>query len=211
MISSIRVIRDLELPVEEKYKPVIGKEYRVIREGFETYSRKQYVVIDSNGANISVFEGEFEYTTERAKLTIGIDPDFVKNGVAVVQGEKILSLESLSFVELIAYIKTTCAKENILIKLENPSAIKPLFGAKAKNKRAIREKICQDVGKCKATGSLIQQVLESQGYKVELVKPLKGPVKRQAKNDAVYFNKLTGWQGRSNEDKRDAALVALYG
>lgn len=210
MINSIKVIRDLSLPVDEKHKPIIGKEYRVIREGFETYSRKRYVVIDSNGAKVSVFEGEFEDTTEKVKLTIGIDPDFVKNGVAVVQGEKILSLESLCFVELIEYIKTTCAKDAV-IKLENPSAIKPLFGAKAKNKRSIREKICQDVGKCKATGSLIQQVLESQGYKVKLVKPLKGPVKRQAKNDAVYFNKLTGWKGRSNEDKRDAALVALYG
>lgn len=145
------------------------------------------------------------------KLTIGIDPDFVKSGVAVIEGKTIIHLESLTFTQILEYVEAVGPKENILIKLENPSAIKPLFGKKAINKRAIREKICQDVGKCKATGSLIQQVLESQGYKVELVKPLKGPVKRQAKNDAVYFNKLTGWQGRSNEDKRDAALVALYG
>ena len=145
------------------------------------------------------------------KLTIGIDPDFVKSGIAVVQGKAVIHLESLSFVDMFEYIAAAGPKEEVLIKLENPSAIKPLFGAKAKNKRSIREKICQDVGKCKATGSLIQQVLENQGYKVKLVKPLKGPVKRQAKNDAVYFNKLTGWKGRSNEDKRDAALVALYG
>lgn len=145
------------------------------------------------------------------KLTIGIDPDFVKSGIAVTQNETIIHLESLGFVDLFEYIAAAGDKQSILIKLENPSAIKPLFGAKTKNKRSIREKICQDVGKCKATGSLIQQVLESQGYTVKLVKPLKGPVKRQAKTDAIYFNKLTGWQGRSNEDKRDAALVALYG
>ena len=145
------------------------------------------------------------------KLTIGIDPDFVKSGVAVIQDKTIIHLEVLSFVDMFEYIAAAGPKEKIVIKLENPSAIKPLFGIKAKNKRSIREKICQDVGKCKATGSLIQQVLESQGYTVKLVKPLKGPVKRQAKTDAIYFNKLTGWQGRSNEDKRDAALVALYG
>ncbi|MCP3702472.1 MAG: hypothetical protein GY954_05990, partial [Alteromonas sp.] len=120
-------------------------------------------------------------------------------------------LESLSFVDMFEYIAAAGPKEEVLIKLENPSAIKPLFGAKVKNKRAVREKICQDVGKCKATGSLIQQVLESQGYKVKLVTPLKGPVKRMAKSSDKYFNQITGWKGRSNEDKRDAALVALYG
>ncbi|MDN3390880.1 hypothetical protein [Pseudoalteromonas sp. APC 3691] len=144
-------------------------------------------------------------------LTIGIDPDFVKSGVAVVQGKTIIHLESLSFVDMFEYIAAAGPKENILIKLENPSAIKPLFGKKVQNKRAVREKICQDVGKCKATGTLIQQVLESQGYQVKLITPLKGPVKREAKRSDKYFNQITGWKGRSNEDKRDAALVALYG
>ena len=100
-------------------------------------------------------------------------------------------------------------EEAKLLKEYSPSLVS--FGAKVKNKRAVREKICQDVGKCKATGSLIQQVLESQGYKVKLVTPLKGPVKRMAKSSDKYFNQITGWKGRSNEDKRDAALVALYG
>ena len=144
-------------------------------------------------------------------ITIGIDPDFVKSGVAVIHGKTIIHLESLSFVDMFEYIAAAGPKEEVLIKLENPSAIKPLFGAKVKNKRAVREKICQDVGKCKATGSLIQQVLEIQGYKVKLVTPLKGPVKRMAKSSDKYFNQITGWKGRSNEDKRDAALVALYG
>lgn len=144
-------------------------------------------------------------------ITIGIDPDFVKSGVAVIHGKTIIHLESLSFVDMFEYIAAAGPKEEVLIKLENPSAIKPLFGAKVKNSRAVREKICQDVGKCKATGSLIQQVLESQGYKVKLVTPLKGSVKRMAKSSDKYFNQITGWKGRSNEDKRDAALVALYG
>ena len=144
-------------------------------------------------------------------ITIGIDPDFVKSGVAVIHGKTIIHLESLSFVDMFEYIAAAGPKEEVLIKLENPSAIKPLFGEKVKNKRAVREKICQDVGKCKATGTLIQQVLESQGYKVKLVTPLKGPVKREAKKSDKYFNQITGWKGQRNEDKRDAALVALYG
>ena len=49
------------------------------------------------------------------------------------------------------------------------------------------------------------------GADVQLVKPLQGPAKRQAKADAEYFNRITGWAGRSNSDTRDAALLALYG
>jgi len=146
------------------------------------------------------------------KIIIGIDPDIVKSGLAVIQNGKITNLESLSFVDLInAVDHIPSGKDGFTIKIENPEAIKPLFGAKTKNKRAIREKICQDVGKCKATARLICEVLESKGYIVNKIKPLTGPTKKQAKSDAEYFNKITGWQGRSNEDKRDAALIALFG
>ena len=144
-------------------------------------------------------------------LTIGIDPDFVKSGIAVIQGKTILHLESLSFVDLFEYIAAAGPKESITIKVENPEAIKPLFGEKVKNKRSVRVKICQDVGACKATARLICEVLESQGYRVTKVRPLKGQHKRQAKKDGNYFNKITGWQGRTNEDKRDAAMIALWG
>jgi len=40
------------------------------------------------------------------------------------------------------------------------------------------------------------------------MKPLRGSVKK-AKNDAKLFNKITGWEGKSNQDKRDAALLAM--
>lgn len=146
------------------------------------------------------------------RTIIGIDPDIVKSGLAVVRGDKIINLESLTFVELLNAIDNIpCDADGLVIKIENPEAIKPLFGAKTKNKRAIREKICQDVGKCKATARLICEVLESKGHIINKIKPLTGSVKKQAKADASYFNKVTGWQGRSNEDKRDAALIALFG
>lgn len=146
------------------------------------------------------------------KTIIGIDPDIVKSGLAVIRDNKIIHLESFNFVDLInAVSQVHYGKDGLVIKIENPEAIRPLFGVKTKNKRAIREKICQDVGKCKATARLICEVLESKGYIVNKIKPLTGPTKKKAKADAEYFNKITGWQGRSNEDKRDAALIALFG
>ncbi len=70
--------------------------------------------------------------------------------------------------------------------------------------------IAEDLGKVKATARLIKEVLEDKGIKVTLVKPLRGPIKK-AEDSSVYFNKITGWTGRSNADTRDAALIAMFG
>ncbi len=144
-------------------------------------------------------------------LTVGIDPDTIKSGVAVTLNKKIIALDSVGFFDLAEYLEAIGPKETMVIKVEDPNMIKPLFGAKAKNKRAVREKICQDVGGCKVVAHLICEQLEILGYQVVRIKPLRGPIKRQVKSDALYFNKITGWKGHTNEDKRDAALVALWG
>lgn len=144
------------------------------------------------------------------KITVGIDPDLIKSGVGVAVGNKLIALDSVSFPALIEYLEMVGPKENIKINLENPDAIKPLFGEKAKNSRAVREKICQDVGKCKAAGILIGELLTYHGYDVKLIAPLTGPLKMQAKKDYMYFNKITGWKGRTNSDQRDAGLIALW-
>jgi len=65
------------------------------------------------------------------------------------------------------------------------------------------------VGQVKGTARQLLNYLEYMGCKVEKVRPLRGPVKAKAKRDGDYFNKLTGWQGRTNEDKRDAALLVF--
>jgi len=65
------------------------------------------------------------------------------------------------------------------------------------------------VGQVKGTARQLLNYLEYMGCKVEKVRPLRGPVKAKAKRDGDYFNKLTGCQGRTNEDKRDAALLVF--
>lgn len=62
--------------------------------------------------------------------------------------------------------------------------------------------------KCKANSYRMPDAL---GSPVSLVKSLKGTYKKKAKDDAKFFNQLTGWTGRDNEDKRDTGLLALYG
>lgn len=142
--------------------------------------------------------------------TIAIDPDLRKSGVALVIDGKLAELHSLPFVDVLPYLQMHSEPANLLVKIENPAAISAMWSQRNKMSLAAKMSVAQDVGRVMAVAELLQQVIENAGYKVKMIKPLSGPVKR-AKDDAEYFNRLTGWTGRSNQDKRDAALIALYG
>ena len=141
------------------------------------------------------------------KLVVGIDPDLDKSGVATVAAGSLSTLDSLSFFELIAFIQ-----EHRLVArfvLEDVEHDKATYYRPGTTQAGMR-KIAQNVGQVKAIGRLLAKYLQECGADFILVKPLQGYLKK-AKNDAEYFNRLTGWVGRSNQDKRDAALLALYG
>jgi hypothetical protein len=144
-------------------------------------------------------------------ITIGIDPDMIASGIAVVNGKKVLHLLSIKLPDLIRTIKAIGAPAEVCIKLEDPEANKGLFASRKNENKAVSVAIAMSVGKVQATTHHIKELLESEGYAVKMVRPLKGEVKRRAKADDKYFNNLTGWTGRSNQDKRDAALIALFG
>lgn len=149
-------------------------------------------------------------------LTIGIDPDLVASGVALVNGKRIIQLEKVPLPELLGwvYLAKEISDGELLIRMEDPNLIKPTFPRamkKAINRQAVSNRISQNVGQVKAVATIIMQLLQHAGYQVTPVRPLQGAMKHLAKRDAKYFNQLTGWTGRSNEDQRDAALIALYG
>jgi hypothetical protein len=166
-------------------------------------------------------------------MRIGIDPDLTKSGVAIIEQGKITQLNNLRFLDLIAHVVAMHQSQaSLAVLLEDVDNKKPVFpkrlhkgavkghnpllqyvghsGSNTGNSQAINLSIAEDLGKVKATARLIKEALEHHGVRVILVKPLRGPIKTAKKNSA-YFNKLTGWTGRSNEDNRDAALLALFG
>ena len=138
-------------------------------------------------------------------LIIGIDPDQQKNGVAFIQGGRIQSLHALNFFALQAVIDQ---HPDAIFAVEDVEANPPTFKRKLTPKANM--KVSQDVGRVKGVANLIIQYLVEKDRRLHRVRPLKGQVKK-AKDDGVYFNRLTGWEGKSNQDKRDAALVGLYG
>lgn len=143
-------------------------------------------------------------------LKIGIDPDLQKSGVATVRNGRIVELYAMPFFTLISFINENMADAQFVI--EDVNFHKPTFHRPGASKHEML-KIAQDVGKVKAVGMLLADYLKDSGANFRLVKPLKGTVKKakNGKGAAEFFNRLTGWEGQSNEDKRDAALLALYG
>ena len=130
-------------------------------------------------------------------LIIGIDPDLEKSGVAVL-GQS-LELKNLTFPETIELfrnhqdeIKKVVIEAGWLNKKSNFR-----FG----HSKTAGEKIAKNVGENHATGKLLAEMAKSCGLAVVLVKPSRSKV------DSKEFNRITGWQGRTNQEQRDAAML----
>ncbi len=138
-------------------------------------------------------------------LVVGIDPDLDKNGVAVLKDGLLAELKGLKFTALQAFIK---AHPDAVYVLEDVELNKPTFNRNLNDKANL--KVAQNVGMVKGVARLIAEFLEEQDCRYTKTRPLIGHLKH-AKKDAAYFNRLTGWEGKSNQDTRDAALLAIYG
>ncbi len=141
------------------------------------------------------------------RLIIGIDPDLVGSGVALAKDGRLLELHSIPFPQLLESAQQW-ASEQALFVVEDVEHHATTYRRAGTNQRQ-HARIAQNVGQVKATARILVECLQHMGAEVQQVKPLAG--KRQAKKNADYFSRLTGWQGRTNEDKRDAGLLALYG
>jgi len=143
------------------------------------------------------------------RLVVGIDPDLVKSGVAITRAGGLVHLDALRFPELLEFVRELLPEQPLII-VEEVEADKTTYHRPGTNARQ-HGRIAQNVGQVKGVKRVLVECLQSMGVDVVLVKPLNGPVKKRAKGDAEYFNKVTGWTGRTNEDKRDAAMLALWG
>ncbi|HAB71517.1 MAG TPA: hypothetical protein DCE34_11750 [Acinetobacter nosocomialis] len=138
-------------------------------------------------------------TFKEAQIIIGIDPDLEKSGVAILGND--LQLKNLTFPETVE-----------LFRNEQDSIKKVVIEAGWKNKKAnfrvggghsrqVNEQIARRIGMNHATGILLAEIAQALGLAVLLVKPTK------SKLNADEFNKITGWQGRTNQEQRDAGML----
>ena len=132
-------------------------------------------------------------------LIIGIDPDLEKSGVAILGDE--LQLKKLTFPETIELFRNEqdCIKKVVIeAGWQNK---KSNFHGRYGQSKAEGERIAKNVGENHATGKLIAEMAEALGLAVVLVRPTKNKLKSDE------FNKLTGWNGRTNQEQRDAAML----
>lgn len=150
---------------------------------------------------------EAKATSTASRLLVGIDPDLTKSGIALVQNSKVLDLMALSFPELLLYAKELVT-QGALFVVEDVEYDKTTYHRSKTNVKQ-HARIAQNVGQVKGVARVLVECLVHMGGEVVQIKPLTGPIKRKAKEDAEYFNRITGWDKSSNADKRDAAMLAL--
>ena len=105
------------------------------------------------------------------------------------------------------YIKN---KSELIIVVEDVTGNKPTFNRKDKDGEELNEnimrKISQDVGKVKRDTQLISEWCEMKKLRVLKIVPKRNA---QTKLDAIVFKNITGWDGRTSEHARDAAMLVF--
>lgn len=140
---------------------------------------------------------------------IGIDPG-LHTGVAVAIRGKLVKVESMGFWDCINLIRDM-RHMGVVVRIEDPGKISAMYSRPesercvdaARNKEAYRSKMAQYVGMNKRDAQLIIEFCKRQGIACIPQKPLRGAT---SKIDAETFNRYTGWQGKTNEHGRDAAM-----
>lgn len=133
-------------------------------------------------------------------LIIGIDPDLEKSGVAVLKDGS-LRLNNMRFYDLTKYLEVNKDQiKKVVIEAGWMNKKSNLHSRIGQSKRA-GERIAKNVGENHATGKLLVEMAESLGLAVVLVRPTK------TKKNSEEFNHITGWQGRTNQEQRDAGML----
>ena len=133
------------------------------------------------------------------KYLIGIDPDLEKSAVAVL-GQS-LELKNITFPETVELFRTH--QDEIKKVVIEAGWLNKKSNFRFGHSKTAGEKIAKNVGENHATGKLLAEMVKECGLAVGLVKPTRTKLK------AEDFNRITGWQGRTNQEQRDAAMLLI--
>ena len=152
---------------------------------------------------------------KKADIIIAIDPDVEKSGVALLDVEKRkLKVASFPFPDLIDYfshikreyeIKHKC----LIAVVEAGWLNNSNWHIGPRDTRAIAAAKGNATGRNQETGRKIIEMARHIGLNVEEIKPLRKYWKgKDGKITPQELQSFTGFKGRSNQDGRDAALIA---
>lgn len=127
---------------------------------------------------------------------IGIDPG--KNtGYALADGDELKIVDSSGIIPAMVWVKENYSDDTIVV-IEDARKM----GFHPGNSNTAK---WMNVGKVKRDCQIWEEFCEELGYQYRLI----SPQNVQTKLDADYFEQITGWEGRTNEHKRDAGMIAF--
>jgi hypothetical protein len=143
-----------------------------------------------------------------SQVVVGIDPDADKYGIAMYVDGNLSALEKKSTVELLEFLQTCkeCQAMTYTFVIEDVAINKFMYNRALKSP-AIIGKVAQNVGECKHSQKVAEQLIEYYGFELIRQPPTKGnwaPAKNKKQ-----FEQVTGWAWSSNEDTRSAAFMAF--
>jgi len=140
-----------------------------------------------------------------SKVLIGVDCDVDKSGIAIYFSKDNFQLKNLRFFELFKLLKfyTLVQEMELEIYIEAGWLNKSNWHKLVNGSSNINAQIGQRTGANHETGKKIVEMCEYLGLKYHLIKPTKTKV------DAVAFNKITNYKGRTNQEQRDAAMLVF--
>lgn len=158
---------------------------------------------------------------EKPQVVIGIDPDAEKNGVAFFDTEtKAIEATALTFPETLDYLRYAHSQakaggRRLRVYIEAGWLNKTHWHVAYKDSRQAAAAKGNAVGRNHETGRKIAEMCAHWEIPHELVKPL--PLKAGGVNmwkgtdgkiTASELQAITGIRGRTNQEARDAALIA---
>ena len=148
-------------------------------------------------------------------IVIGIDPDVDKNGVAMLDcNTRTLTITTLTFPQLLDYLQyqkrqAEVQGRNIIVAVEAGWMNQGNWHLKYRDNRNVAVAKGVHQGRNEQVSRIIGQMCERYELHYEFIKPLrktwKGKDAKITHEELAYF---TGIKGHTNQEGRDAALIA---
>lgn len=132
-------------------------------------------------------------------IHIGIDTG-VTTGFAVSEKQKLTRVESMGIIEAQQEVLKLCEQGDVMLHIED-ARMRKWYGNDQKKSAAKR----QGAGSIKRDASVWEEFCVYHGIPCRMVNPMNNTTKL----DAKAFKRMTGWQGRTNEHGRDAAMLVV--
>ena len=131
-------------------------------------------------------------------LCVGIDAG-TRTGVAIwdCDDQRLTMVDTMTISVAMLFVMELAKQNDVVVYLED-ARLRNWFGSSG------REKL-QGAGSVKRDCSIWETFCEEQGIELRKV----APKNNYTKLNAEQFRRLTGWQGRSSEHSRDAAMLVF--